>query len=120
MSVTYGMELLLSFINHLGGTRSEHPPDVLAFSVIIYLAVRSNVTKIPIPTIFKTIVQDATYYFLVIFTSQLVLVMFIAFASVSKSSSFIIFSTTHSCLYRVQSSFSLPREYQDAFPSFVH
>jgi len=119
MSVTYGMELLLSFINHLGDTRSEHPPDVLAFSVFIYLAVRSKVTKIPIPTIFKTIVQDATYYFLVIFTSQLVLVMFIAFASVSKSLSF-TFSMTHSCIHRIQSSFSLPRKYQDAFPSFVH
>jgi len=92
MSVTYGMEVFLPFIDHPGDTRSDRPPDVLAFSVIIYLAVRSNVTKIPIPTIFKTIVQDTTYYFLVIFTSQLVLVMFLAFASVSALSYSTIFS----------------------------
>ena len=86
MSVVYGMELVLLFTNHLRDTHSDHPSDVLAFSVIIYLAVRSNVTKIPIPTIFKTIVQDATYYFLVIFASHLVIAMFLAFASVSASS----------------------------------
>ena len=92
MSIAYGMELFLPFIDHLGDTRSDHPPDLLAFSVIIYLAVRSNVTKIPIPSIFKTIVQDATYYFLLIFASQLVLVMFLVFASVSRSPHFTIFS----------------------------
>ena len=86
MSVAYGTELLLSFIDHLKNTRTDHLVDFLAFSVIIYLVVRSNVNKIPIPSIFKTIARDATYYFLVIFTSQLVLVMFMAFTSVSLSS----------------------------------
>jgi len=54
--------------------------DLLAFSVIVYLVVRSNVNKAPISSLFKTIAQDATYYFLVIFTSHFVLVMFLAFA----------------------------------------
>jgi len=83
MSVAYGSEPLLSFIDRLEDTRSDRLADVLAFSVIIYLVVRSNLNKIPIPSIFKTIARDATYYFLVIFTSHLVLVMFLAFTSVS-------------------------------------
>ena len=86
MTVTYGTELLLHFINHLRDTRSDRPVDFLAFSVIVYLVVRSNVNKIPIPSIFKTIARDATYYFLVIFTSHLILVMFLAFTDVSAPS----------------------------------
>ena len=86
MTLAYGTEILLSFINHLGDTHPDHLPDLLAFSVIVYLAVRSNVNKVPISRLFKTIVRDATSYFLIIFTSHLVLVMFIFFASVSASS----------------------------------
>jgi len=54
--------------------------DLLAFSVIVYLVVRSNVKKVPIPSLLKIIARDATCYFLVIFTSHLVFVMFQAFA----------------------------------------
>ena len=61
---------------------SDHPTDLLTFSVIVYLVVRSNVSKIPIPRLLRTIVQDATYYFLVIFTSHLVLVLFLSLARV--------------------------------------
>ena len=76
----------MHFIDHLRDTLSDRLADFLAFSVIVYLVVRSNLNKIPIPSIFKTIARDATYYFLVIFTSHLVLVMFLAFTSVSASS----------------------------------
>jgi len=55
--------------------------DLLAFSVIVYLVVQSNVNKVPTPRLLKAIAQDATWYFLVIFTSHLVLVMFLSFAS---------------------------------------
>jgi len=92
MVLAYGTELLLSFIERPGDTHSDHPADLLAFSVIIYPVVRSKVTKVPIPSLLKTMVQDAAYYFLVIFTSHLVLLMFLIFASVSTSSSFTIFS----------------------------
>jgi len=85
-SLAYGTELLLSFIDYPGGIHSDHPADFLAFSVIVYLVVRSNVTKMPIPSLLKTIVRDATCYFLVIFTSHFVYVMFLLFASVSTSS----------------------------------
>jgi len=76
----------------LGDTRSDRPTDILAFSVIVYLVVRSNVKKDPIPKLLKTIAQDATYYFLVIFTSHFVLVMFLAFAEVRMLPSYSVFS----------------------------
>ena len=79
-SIWYGTSLVL----HRSSTRII--PDFLAFSLIVYLVVRSNVTKIPIPSLLKTIVRDATCYFLVIFTSHFVFVMFLFFASVSTSS----------------------------------
>jgi hypothetical protein len=74
------------FVFLLGDIHSDHPTDLLAFSVIVYLVVRSGVTKIPIPSLVETIIRDATYYFLVIFTSHFVLVMFLAFANVRLSS----------------------------------
>ena len=86
MVLAYGTGLFSPFIDHLGDTHSDHHADLLAFSVIVYLVVRSNVTKIPIPSLLKTIVRDATCYFLVIFTSHFVFVIFLFFASVSTSS----------------------------------
>ena len=86
MSLIYGTELHLPFIDHLGDTHFYHHTDGLAFSVIVYLVVRSNVHKIPIPSILKTIAQDATYYFLVIFASHLLLMFQLWTASVSTSS----------------------------------
>jgi len=80
LSLAYGRKL---FVFHPDGeAHSDHPPDLLTFSVIIYLVVRSNVYKVPIPSLLRTIAEDATYYFLVIFTSQLVFVMFVVFANV--------------------------------------
>jgi hypothetical protein len=76
---------------HPGDIYSDHPADFLAFSVIVYLVLRSNINKVPVPRLFRIIAQDATYYFLVIFTSQLVVVMFLAFASVRISSQFSVF-----------------------------
>jgi len=86
MSLVYGMVFLMSFIDDLEDTRSDHPPDLLTFLVIIYLAVQSSVRNIPIPSILKIIIRDATYYFLVIFTSHIVLITFLTSARVSKSS----------------------------------
>ena len=85
-SLVYGTELLSSFIDHPGGIHSDHPADFLTFSVIVYLVVRSNVTKTPIPSLLKTIVRDATSYFLVIFTLHFMYVMFLLFSSVSTLS----------------------------------
>ena len=86
MTLVYGAEFLLPFIAHPGDTHSDHPTDILAFLVIVCLVVLSNVNSVPIPSLFKTIARDATHYFLIIFASHLVVVMFLAFASVSASS----------------------------------
>jgi len=66
--------------------------DLIAFSVIVYLAVRSNIHKVPIPSLLRIIVQDATYYFLVIFTSHLVVTVYLWFGPVRISSSSSILS----------------------------
>ena len=63
------------FVFHPGDTDTDHSTDILAFSVIVYLVIRSNLNKVPIPRLFKTIAQDATYYFLFIFTTHFVLLM---------------------------------------------
>jgi hypothetical protein len=81
--LVYGTKPFLSFARE---TPADHPTDVLAFSVIVYLVVRSNVNKVPVPSLLRTIAEDATYYFLVVFTSHLVAMMFLLFASVSMSS----------------------------------
>ena len=86
MVLAYGTELFSPFIDHLGETHSDHHADLLAFSVIVYLVVRSKIIKVPVPSLLKTMVRDATHYFLVIFTSHLVLLMFLIFVSVSTSS----------------------------------
>ncbi|KAF9645174.1 hypothetical protein BDM02DRAFT_3120678 [Thelephora ganbajun] len=54
--------------------------DLSAFSLIIYLVARSHVYRFPLPSLLRTIAQDATLYFLVIFTSHLVLELTLLFA----------------------------------------
>ena len=80
------IRLETSVVLHLGDTHPDHPLDLLTFALIDYLVVRSNVEKIPIPRLLKAIAQDATYYFLFLFTSHLVVMMFLLFASVRISS----------------------------------
>ena len=81
--IRYGASLA---VHRSSRRHPDHLADVLAFSVIVFIVVRSNVRNVPIPGLLKTIVQDATYYFLVIFTSHFTLMMFLLFASVSTSS----------------------------------
>jgi len=68
-----------------GDTGPDYSIDLLAFLVIVWLVVRSNINKLPMPTLFKTIAQDATYYFLVIFTSHFVFEMSLLLARVRIS-----------------------------------
>lgn len=111
MSLAYGAELLLSFVDHLE-THSDHSTDALAFSVIVFLVARSNVTKVPLPGILRIIARDATRYFLVIFTSHLVVVMFFWLASVSTPSLVTpsLLSMTRLYIYRTESSYFPPRK----------
>ena len=75
-----------SLVLHPGDTHSDRPIDFLAFSLIVYLVVRSYLQGVPIPKLLKIMVRDATYYFLFIFSSHLVVVLFqwAAFAEVSS------------------------------------
>lgn len=57
--------------------------DVLAFIVIVILAVRSAGRDFKMPFIIRSIVQDSTVYFLVIFTSHLLLEMMLLLSRVS-------------------------------------
>ena len=59
--------------------------DFLAFLIIIFLAAKSGLKGFKMPSILRTIVQDATVYFLVIFTSHFVLEMTLLLARVTAS-----------------------------------
>jgi hypothetical protein len=95
ISLAYCTKLLLSFNLRLGDTHSDHPTDLLAFSFIVRLVVRHIVRGVLSPRPFKTIAQDATYCFLFIFTSHLVVVLFLLFGSVRISSSSSIHRIVH-------------------------
>ncbi|KAF9791190.1 hypothetical protein BJ322DRAFT_1017745 [Thelephora terrestris] len=58
-------------------------PDTLAFLVIVFFAMSGRVKGFNMPRLLRTIVQDSTIYFLVIFTSHFVLEMSLLFLSVS-------------------------------------
>ena len=59
--------------------------DLLAFSLIIYLTAKSKASRLGVPTILGTIAEDATRYFLVIFSSHFVLEMTLSLARVSAT-----------------------------------
>ena len=79
-----------------GDTTSDYPTDLLAFSVIVYVVVGPDRSKVPMPKLLRTIARDATYYFLAIFSSHLVFVLTLIFARVRimpSRSVFVFFST---------------------------
>lgn len=61
--------------------------DLLAFSLVVFLAKRSRAARVDIWTILDKIAEDSTWYFVVIFTSQLVLALTLGFARVSATGS---------------------------------
>ena len=60
--------------------------DFLAFSLMMFFALRWGVGKLRIPTIMGTIAEDSLRYFLVIFTSHFVLEMTLLLGRVSVTS----------------------------------
>ena len=68
--------------------------DLVAFLIILYLAGRSAIRQLGIPTILDTITRDATRYFLVIFTAHFALVVMLLFTRVSLITSF---ANVHRC-----------------------
>lgn len=64
-------------------TLPMHPPDFLAFSLVLFLAIRSKVPGFKGPRILGTIADGAVRYFLVIFTTHFVFEMTLLFGRVS-------------------------------------
>jgi hypothetical protein len=62
-----------------------YAPDSLAFSLIIFLAIKSKVSSAKIPTVLGAMAEDATRYFLVIFSTHFVLEMTLVFGRVSAT-----------------------------------
>lgn len=60
-------------------------PDFLAFSFIIFFTRKSKVKGLKVRTIWDTIAEDATRYFLVIFTAHFVFVMTLNLGRVSET-----------------------------------
>ena len=85
ISLVYGTEKLPYF--HLAGdTHADDLIDFLAFSLVVYLALQwKNSRQLQAPgSLFRIVAQDATLYFLVIFTSHLTLEMTIIFGGVRR------------------------------------
>jgi len=53
--------------------------DLLAFLLVVYVALKSSMYQFKIPTMFGVIARDAARYFLVIFTSHLALELTLIF-----------------------------------------
>ena len=68
-------------------------PDTLAFLFTIFFAMRAKPTGVKVPTILGTIAEDATRYFLVIFTAHVVQEITLIFGRVSAASSIQLLST---------------------------
>lgn len=81
LSLFYGTSKI---IIEFGAWVSRHAtPDVLAFLMVTFWARKARARGIHVTTILDVIAKDATYYFMVIFTSHLVLVMTLNLARVS-------------------------------------
>lgn len=74
----------------VGNADGYCPTDLLAFILIIYMALKSNAYEFKIPSLFRTIAQDATFYFLMIFTSHLALELALIFGKVRIFSYFLL------------------------------
>lgn len=78
MSLLYGMKPPLPFVL-AGYILICCPTDLLTFLVIVYVSLRSNMWQFKLPSLFRTMAQDATRYFLVVFASHLALELALLF-----------------------------------------
>ena len=75
-------------LNEMDTTDRAVDADFLAFSVIIFMAKRSNAPGLGIPGLLSIIAKDAARYFVVIFTSHAVFAITLGAARVSGTISF--------------------------------
>lgn len=71
------------FFQGIPSSITKVPTDLLAFLVIVLLVIGSKNRGFKMPHILRTIVQDSTVYFLVIFTSHFLLEMMLLLSRVS-------------------------------------
>ena len=64
---------------------NTHRLDSLAFLVMVFLAAKSEKRGFKIPTILRRMAEDATRYFLVIFSAHLALVLTLNLGRVSQA-----------------------------------
>lgn len=74
-------------------------PEFLTFSLIMFMAKTSKKPGLEIPRILGAIVKDATLYFLVMFTSHVVLMITLVFARVSRLFFSLHFDQSYSHLF---------------------
>lgn len=106
ISILYGMKPSAAF-PPTGDIFSHYPTDLLAFVLIIYMALGSGMYQFKMPSLFRIIAQDATYYFLVIFSSHLTLELTLIFGRVRIISS-LYFPLAYRNLYSLQFNDSPP------------
>ena len=66
-------------------TRTTCTSDFLAFSFIIFFSKRSKIPELKVKTILDIVAEDATRYFLVIFTSHFVFILTLNLGRVSEN-----------------------------------
>jgi len=84
-----------SFSTHVAAANLLFVKDTSAFLIVVYSAKNRRLSRaIGVPSLLDKILQDATIYFLVIFTSHLLLIFFEFLAPVSDLSTG-LFSSAH-------------------------
>jgi len=104
ISLVYGTTSPLFAFRLVGETGTDYLTDSLAFGIIIYLALKSGTYRSKLPSLLKVMAGDAMFYFLVIFTSHLLLEMTLIFGTVrtfhitlfslSRTETFVAFDQT--------------------------
>jgi len=93
LSLVYGVFCSLSLGIPIAATDHPFVKDAVAFSIIVYSMKWRGVTRAHgVPSLLDKIVRDATVYFVVIFTSHLLLLLFEFFAPVSDIPTCLFFS----------------------------
>ena len=83
ISLFYGvLRLFQIYSRGTDAAENMHNSDFLAFSLVFFLAKKSKVPGLGFPSLWEVIARDAVRYFLVIFTSHLVLELTLIFARV--------------------------------------
>ena len=100
-------------LSFTGDAYPDHLIDLLAFLLTIYIALRSNMHEFQRPGLFGNIARDSTHYFLVIFTSHLVLELTLLLGRVRISSRFPVSSLRLTETF-VACNTTAPRQVSDA------